>query len=157
MQFPGYNTGNVILSEGDRFPFRILNLIQLQDDAWYYVLQDINGLKHFMLAEYYENYGFKIGDEINCIIDRINCTGRIFLEPEHPLYKKGEIYTFVVLNSSRKDSENIMYVKEIFGNSIEVSVKNNNIIGIKEGYKVSCIVKNVKKGKPVLEIRSDYP
>jgi len=89
MQYPGYNTGKVILSEGDWFPFRITKFVQLQDNSWYYVLQDINGLKHFMPAGYYKDYGFSIGIQIKCKIDRINCTGRIFLEPEHPYYQEG--------------------------------------------------------------------
>ena len=90
MHYPAYNSGNIILSEGNWYLFRIYNLLQLQDSAWYYVLQDLNGLKHFMPADYYTNYGFKIGDEITCKVDRINCTGRIFLEPKHPRYIEGE-------------------------------------------------------------------
>jgi len=156
MQYPGYNTGNVILSEGKWFPFRIHNLVQLQDDAWYFVLQDINGLKHFMPAEYYESHGFKTGDEINCKIDRINCTGRIFLEPKHPYYNEGEIYSFDLISYQKKDSETIVIVREITGKEIEVPLCGNNNFDINGENKVTCIVKSVKKGIPILEIPPDY-
>jgi len=155
MQNPGYNTGNIIFSEGEWFPFRIHNLVQLQDDAWYYVLQDINGLKHFMPAEDYENYGFAKGDEITCKIDRINCTGRIFLEPKHPRYKEGEIYYFEVINYSNQDNENVLILKEILGNIIKVPVNSMNSVDINEAKMVRCIVQSIKKGRLILEICTD--
>jgi hypothetical protein len=157
MQYPGYNIGTIILTEGNWFPFRIHNLLQLQDDAFYYILQDINGLKHFMPAEYYKNYGFKPGDEILCKIDRINCTGRIFLEPKHPYYNEGEMYPFDLITYSNRGDERLLIVREITGNSIEVPLYRNKNIDITEEKKVMCIVKSIKKGKPILEIKIDYP
>ncbi len=154
MQYPGYNSGKVILSEGEWFPFKVHNLVKLQDDEWYYVLQDINGLKHFMSAHYYENYGFKPGEEISCKIDRINCTGRIYLEPKHPFYTEGEIYDFEVLNISDLNNEIMLIVKGFSENNIELPVFNLKKVEIKEGKMVRCIVKTIKKGKPVLEIHS---
>jgi hypothetical protein len=157
MKYPGYDTGDLVLSEGKWFPFRIHNRVQLQDDKWYFVLVDINKLKHFMPAEHYSRYGFKIGDEIICKIDRINCTGRIFLEPKHPYYSEGEIYQFDVDVSSCNDNKQILIVKEILGNSIEVPVYDiTNSIKIEKN-KVRCTVKSIKKGKPILEFCSKYP
>lgn len=155
MQNPGYNTGNTIFSEGEWFPFKIHNLVQLQDDAWYYVLQDINGLKHFMSAEYYESYGLIIGTEITCKIDRINCTGRIFLEPKHPYYKEGEIYYFKVISFSNSDADKALIVQDISENSIAVPVYNNANLEVNLENMVSCVVKRIKKGLPILELCSN--
>jgi len=154
MQYPGYNSGKVILSEGEWFPFIIHNLVKLQDDEWYYVLKDINGLKHFMSAKYYENYGLKLGDEILCKIDRINCTGRIYLEPEHPFYTEGEIYDFEVLNVSDWNNEITLKVKGFSESSIEIPLYNIKKVEIKEEKMVRCIVKSIKKGRLFLEIHS---
>ena len=156
MQYPGYNTGNVILSEGKWFPFRVHNIVQLQDDAWYFVLKDINEMKHFMPAEHYGSYGFKPGDEISCKIDRINCTGRIFLEPKHPYYNEGEIYSFDFISYLEKDSKRILMVSEIAGNKIKVPLCGNKNLNINGEKKVLCIVKCIKKGIPILEISPDY-
>lgn len=156
MQNPDYNTGNIIFSEGEWFPFKIHNLVQLQDDAWYYVLQDSNGLKHFMPAENYESYGFTIGSEITCKIDRINCTGRIFLEPKHPNYIEGESYYFEVISFLNSDSEKTLLIREISGNSVEVPVYNNINLEINNENMVRCIVKTIKKGVPMLELCSEY-
>jgi hypothetical protein len=154
MQYPGYNSGHIILSEGEWFPFRIHNLVQLQDDGWYYVLQDINGMKHFMFAEDYKNYGFSPGDEIACKIDRINCTGRIFLEPAHPMYIEGEIYSFDVINYSTLNNKNVLHVKDILGILLEIPVNSMNKFDINKEKMVRCVVKSIKKGRLILEI---YP
>jgi hypothetical protein len=155
MQYPGYNTGKITLCEGEWFPFKVYNLIRLQDEAWYYVLQDINGLKHFMPAQYYAEYGFKVGDEITCKVDRINCTGRLFLEPKHPFYTEGNHYLFDLLSDPNPVEEKAIIVKEIFGNSIQVPLYGINKIHLNGKLKVSCVVKNIKKGKPILELLPD--
>ncbi len=152
MHYPGYNTGDVILSEGEWYPFRIHNLVQLQDHAWYYVLQDPNGLKHFMPAEFYMNYGLNTGDAVLCKIDRINCTGRIFIEPEHPLYRIGEIYPFDLVAGPADGSADRIIVSDLYKNCIEVPVYDKKITHGEAGVKVMCKVLNIKKGKPILEI-----
>ncbi|MDO9257227.1 MAG: hypothetical protein Q7U54_17035 [Bacteroidales bacterium] len=155
MQYPGYNSGNVILSEGKWFPFKIHNLVQLQDDAWYYVLQDINGMKHFMAAGNYKSYGFIVGDQILCKIDKVNCTGRVFLEPKHPIYEEGEIYYFDFISYSDSGLESVLMVKENFGNIVEVVVNGTKKVDINEEKRVRCSVKSITKGRLVLEIQPD--
>ena len=156
MQNPGYNSGSIIFSEGEWFPFRIHKLVQLKDDAWYYILQDGNGLKHFMPAEYYKTYGLKPGDEISCKIDRINCTGRIFLEPRHPIYKEGESYYFDIIKDSNPDIEDVLMVTENSGNIIEVPVIGIKKVDINDEKRVRCIVKCITKGRIILEISSEF-
>jgi len=156
MQYPGYNSNKIILFEGKWFPFKIHNLVQLQDDAWYFVLQDMNGMKHFLAAEFYESYCLKPGDEITCKIDRINCTGRIFLEPKHPRYNEGEIYYFDVINSPNPNNENVLIVRDILGVLIRIPVNGLNNVDINEEKMVRCIVKNIKKGRLILEIQPVY-
>jgi hypothetical protein len=152
MLYPGFNSGNVIFSVGNWYPFRIHNLVQLQDQDFYYVLLDINGSKHFLASLPYKHYGFKIGDEINCKIDRINCTGRILLEPKHPYYLEGEIYDFDVLNYVKNRSEHSLIVKEIMGNSLNVSLCEKGNIRLISENKVKCIVKYIRKGTLFLEL-----
>jgi len=152
MHYPDYNSGKIVLMEGEWFLFLIHNLVQLQDDDWYFVLQDVNGLKHFMPAGFYKNYGLKPGDEISCKIDRINCTGRIFLEPRHPVYADGKNYFFDILHKSDQDGGIKLIVKDIFENNIEVPVKGLLENAIFYEKKVQCVVLAVKKGLPILEI-----
>lgn len=151
MQYPGYHAGNVHLEEGEWYPFKIHNLVKLQDKANYFVLIDRNGMKHFMPSEYYTNYGFKIGDEILCKIDRINCTGRIFLEPEHPFYKEGKIYSFDLQNYIIQGNNLSLFVKGIRGKPLEVKACDTDINNLAKNKTVSCKVQNIKKGELILE------
>jgi hypothetical protein len=155
MQYPGYNSGNVISSEGEWFPFKIHNLVQLQDDAWYFVLQDINGMKHFMAAENYKSYGFVVGDHILCKIKKLNCTGRVFLEPKHPVYKEGEIYYFDIISYSNSGNESVMVVRENSGNRVEVVVNGTKKVDINDEKRVRCNVKSITKGRLILEIQPE--
>lgn len=152
MQYPAYNSGETILSIGEWYPFRILNLIQLQDEAFYYVLQDVNGLKHFLPSELYQAYGFKVGDVINCKIDAINCTGRIFLEPQNPVYTEGKTYWFELIHSSENEKFSSILVLDLMGNRIQVPVCNINIHDLLEQKKISCRVQNIRKGMLLLEL-----
>ena len=140
MQYPGYTTGKVILSEGEWLPFIIHNLVKLQDDEWYYVLQDVNGLKHFLNAQYYENYGFKPGDEILCKIDKINCTGRIYLEPKHPYYTEGEMYDFELINQSDLIDKINFIVKGFAESRFEISAFNFNTESTRAAKKVRWMI-----------------
>jgi hypothetical protein len=152
MKYPGYASGKTELAEGNWYQFRVHNLIQLQDDAWYYVLQDINGLKHFLPAANYQVYGIKPGDEISCKIDKINCTGRIYLEPRHPRYTEGEVYDFETVKILDPGDGLILIVKETGGNIIEVSTEGHSLDDLKSKKIVQCRVKNIKKGTPILEL-----
>lgn len=154
MYYPGYNSGNVVFSEGNWFPFRVYNCVQLQDGEYYYVLQDINGLKHFLPAQFYKEYRIKTGEEIQCRIDKINCTGRIILEPKHPYYSEGEVYLFTVVGYKSEGDQDIVIVQEFSGNCIEVPLYGKEKLNINTQTKLKCIVKNIKKGIIKLEIYS---
>ena len=157
MQYPGYNTGAVQLKEGSWFLFRVHNLVQLQGDLWFYVLQDINGQKHFIPAEYYQKYGFKIGDDISCRVDKVNCTGRIFLEPKHPCYNESENYLFDIMEFSNPGNEKSLFVRDILGNTVKIPLGNRKIFDFSFENKVLCKVNSIRKGIPNLEISNTCP
>lgn len=152
MKYPGYNSGNIVLAEGNWYTFRVHNLIQLQDDAWYYVLQDINGLKHFLSAENYDGYGIKQGGDISCKIDKINCTGRIYLEPRHPYYSEGEIYDFETVQILKSGAHTTLIVKEYGGNQVEIPLEEQQELKFKSKKLIQCLVKSIKKGILILEL-----
>ena len=156
MPFLGYSADKILLEEGQWYSFKVLNHIQLQDELWYYILQDINELKHFIRADCYKDYNFKIGIHIRCKIDRINCTGRIYLEPEHPFYKEGKAYEFDVIPELCKPENEALIVKDIFGNSLKVCNNKNEYRERCNKNKVCCLVRCIRKGLPVLELSPEY-
>lgn len=152
MNYPGYTNAIIEIKEGNTYPFKIYNYIQLPDNEYYYILLDINGLKHFMPAVCYKSYKFSIGDSIQCKIDKINCTGRMHLEPENPYYKIGLHYSFPILEKTQNGDLSILKLKDFFGNNIEIEVPNFMIQGLGNKKIINCRIKNIKKGIPELEV-----
>ncbi|MDF1550341.1 MAG: hypothetical protein P1P88_21125 [Bacteroidales bacterium] len=86
------------LEVGKVFDFRVIKSLQLPDNESYYVLLDPFGERHLLPAKYYNDYGLTVGEIISCHVDKVNCQGRIFLEPLHPQYAIGKIYEFTLLS-----------------------------------------------------------
>jgi len=82
------------LKQGDLQLFKVIRKITIPTNNEYFVLQDLKGSKHLLPFELYENYDIKINSNIKCKIDKINCIGRVFLEPQHIYYKENEYYKF---------------------------------------------------------------
>ena len=85
----------VELKEGNSYLFKITGTIVLPDGSESFVLTDPNKVRHLINTQYYSEYNLKNNQEIICRIDKINCTGKIYIEPEHPHYKLGEPYNFM--------------------------------------------------------------
>ena len=137
-----------ILIEHEWYEFTIQKEIVFPDESVMLVLHDPYDYKHLLNKAFYNNYGFYVGQTINCRIDKINCSGRIFLEPEHPFYKEGNTYNFKVIGNktivnSLKKSEHIIEVIDKFSNVICVPTTNPDY----KGERVNCVVENIKKGK----------
>ncbi|NVO18287.1 MAG: hypothetical protein HXX13_01220 [Bacteroidetes bacterium] len=145
------NLGRILIDEGSILYFKVMNIVSLQDNRDYYILEDPNGLKHFIDAEAYATYGIKIGSKLKCKVDKINCTGRILLEPEHPIYVDGQTYFFKVISVNESGVNNNIVVEDIFQNRIEVNIQNiKNQLG-KDVESLKAVVIKVKKGRPILE------
>lgn len=153
MQLPGYNSGNIRLEEGNEYLFEIYNHVKLQDGDFYFILIDANGLKHFMPSSPYAGYGLRTGSKVICRIDKINCTGRIFLEPAHPFYQTGKSYLFPIVSNPGMDDSASMVVSDVFGNMILPAIKNPDILSIGGENQVICKIISIRKGIPELEIQ----
>ncbi len=122
--------------------------------GWIALLPD--GTKTILEDKYYALYQFKKDQKVVGVVDRINCAGRVYFEPEHPVYKPGNCYSFAVLGTSEKDfidgsKERCVTVTDFFGNTIDVVFHNTHTIG----RSISLHVKAIHKGRPVLEFPND--
>ena len=81
-------------SEGGWLTFKVLKLMQIPGEEWYYLVQSPQGNRLLMPSRFYHGYQIRIGEPLECRIDKINCSGKIFLEPAHPYFKPGELYSF---------------------------------------------------------------
>lgn len=85
------------LQIGTNYDFFVIKTIQLPDNELYHILSDPFGERHLLPAKYYIDYNLTVGEIISCHVDKVNCQGRIFIEPKHPQYRIGELYEFKLL------------------------------------------------------------
>lgn len=138
------------LEEKKKYRFKVINIILLADEE-YYILLDPYGIKHVLTTKYYKNYNIQINSNIICLVDKINCSGKIFLEPEHPYYKIGKIYDFDFVKfinhkNSSGNNENIAIVKDIYDNEINL-ILNNSIKNTLQPKAIKCSVERIKKAE----------
>jgi hypothetical protein len=139
------------LIEGNSYFFTILRVVQMPPDGEeYYVMESEFGSKHLLVKHFYQHYNLKKGRKILCRIDKINCSGRVFLEPEHPGCKPGDILEFSVTRdqvfvNSFGDEEILLILNDPWNGMAYLNVqerpelKNNEVI--------KCKVERIKKGQ----------
>lgn len=82
------------LEQNQFYLFKLLKQTVSPDGNEYYVVVDPIGNKHLIPVEYYSLYNLEIGKSYLCKVDKINCLGRVFIEPPHPIYKENKSYLF---------------------------------------------------------------
>jgi len=139
------------LEEGRYYKFKTVKTVTLPDTSESLVLHGPDGKKYLLALSPYTHYDLKDKTEVRCKVDKINCTGRVFLEPEHPIYKEGEYYPFIIdsVQPSWEGHQNdviLFTVFDEFGNAV---VGNAEILGssIKTGEEVSIKVERISKGR----------
>ncbi|MBW6479059.1 MAG: hypothetical protein K0B37_06480 [Bacteroidales bacterium] len=160
MRIRNLTVSNSRLTEGNYYSFKILKTMELGSDS-YFVMQDPLGYKILMPANFYPHYGFEPGQTIQCRVDKINCNGRMFLEPLHPHYREGHIYEFDVLSSGVRinildEQEYFIKVKDVCRLTWTVKVYSAKYIE-ENSSKISCRLERIKKGKLFLSLESDKP
>ncbi len=77
-----YNTRAARLEQGQTYQFIYKKLVILEDGKEYMVVEDPFSVRHFI--DYQPGYesGILPDGTITCEVVKINCTGRIFLEPK---------------------------------------------------------------------------
>jgi len=143
---------SISYKEGQSICFKINKHIDLSENENFYVLEDKFGRKQLLKSDLYDNYNFSIGQDINCRVDHINCSGKIFLEPEHPIYKENEVYSFTIdrieTSQNRLDEKTLhfSFIDEI-GNPAKCITENENQDDYSVGQKIECKVERIIKGR----------
>lgn len=86
---------NNVLHEGEYLSFKVIRIISINDES-FYVVESPYKTRHMLDAEKYKNYNLFPDSNITCRVDKINCSGKIFLEPLNPYYKEYQEYDFVI-------------------------------------------------------------
>ena len=136
------------LNEGEIHSFQVINIVTIEGEGDFYVLRhNITGRRLLLPVEPYSKYSIKKGQQITCRVDKVNCTGKVFLEPKHPYYEEGKSYPFDIV-SKQNEGNNLYYiVSDCFENQIKIPFNENNLKI--EGEKLFLKVDRIKKGVPL--------
>ncbi len=139
------------LIEGKYYFFRVLKIVEIPEEGDFYLLKHKSGRRLLLPVSIYKNYLINPDSTIECRVDKVNCTGKVFLEPKHPHYSEGKYYDFIVKKTDKNDCdlENPITIADVFNNEIRMEwpkaielPKVNTTVRLK--------VERVKKGIPVL-------
>lgn len=141
----------VELKEGKSYTFKITGTIVLPDGSESFVLSDPNNVKHLLSKQYYRGYNLKNNQEIICRIDKINCTGKIFIEPQHPHYKLGDVYnfrfyTYLDVTNASNEVNSVAIFTDILGNPVKISA-DDIPVPLKSDDIFTCEVTAIRKGR----------
>ncbi len=151
------NQNQYKFTEGEIHRFKIAGYTEIPGTGEsFYILINPFGGKHLLKAVHYKHYGLQKDQTIHCKIDKINCSGKIYLEPENPIYKEGEIYEFVLIKiidqvNSVGEEEKAAVVKDEFGIELTCSLPVNFDIE-QNARNIKCKVLRIKKGELFLSI-----
>jgi hypothetical protein len=144
--------GEVKISQGKSYPFVVLGLKDIPGFGEQFILQMElgNGPKFMLDARDFRHYELSQGKHIECRVDKVNCDGKVFLEPKHPYYTEGEVYEFDVVSSANATDEfGQQYfsfeLRDYLGQPQEVAITGEQFQGELPS-KISCRVENVRKG-----------
>ncbi len=138
------------LKERARYDFLVIKLVET-DDERYFLLKGPDNKRYLLPEKYYTVYGIMTGSVINCRIDKINCKGKVFLEPEHPYYREGNEYEFRLLEQQNKPDQNgkLLIVGDEFGLRHEVFVPGDCEISASMVFRIDKIKKGCLFLKPL--------
>ncbi len=148
---------------GKIYPFLYIKKIELDEE--FFVFEDFYGERYLLSSYYYKNYNFKPKQEVLCRILRIDCSGKVSIEPEHPYYKTGKVYDFKFKEhttiyeenahkfsaKSKKVKKHYLIVIDKYGNEHLVEANKKQKSKSFHPQKVACIIKSITKGNFELE------
>ncbi|HRZ41752.1 MAG TPA: hypothetical protein P5228_03510 [Bacteroidales bacterium] len=150
-----------MLEEKQTYRFRVIRKITLPDDSANWVLTCDGTDRYLLPEEYYTDYQIREGMELPCRVDKINCTGRIFLEPEHPWYREGERYLFRYCGSEmHHDRLGNAFLKLVFQ-----GIQGENQIHLSQGIPagltpeqpVEVTIRRIRKGTVEFDLKGEGP
>lgn len=152
---------NARFEEGSTYAFIILKKLEVSENEAYYVLRDPKGYKILLPADIYAHYGFEPGAEVLCRIDKINCSGQVFLEPANPLYSENKIYSFEITRQWITDTNEtgkqfFIELTDAYNMPCILKVTAQEYEKYSSGNLINCRVDRIKKAKLHLRPINEY-
>lgn len=140
-----------MLREGEKYSFRIQRIVEMPPDQELFFVLEGPDEKKFLLQELmYRHYNLKPGQELICRVDKINCSGRIYLEPDHPFCAPGDLVGFTRiartdLINSMGQRELLLMLEDPWGQSACLNI--SAAPKLDQEVSLQCRVERIKKGE----------
>lgn len=148
----------MIIEEGNEFNFKVEKIIDLSGESYFILLSEFD--KQYLLpVKYYDEYNIKVGNEIRCKIDRISCSGRVYIEPKSPIYSKGDKDIFTLLEvkqkETRKTKDKYLVIKAMSSKTNRaIVVDYSKCLNYSLGENYFCEIIKIKKAEMHLKLIS---
>jgi hypothetical protein len=157
MNNPRFQDKTLLLEAGLDYDLTIIRILKIPCDKSYLVGKDMNGLMHLIPLSFYSHYGIRAGDTVKCRLDRINCLGRFYFEPEHPFYRRGGTYYFSLVDifPGDTDQDNVFFkarVRDDYGCEWSTGNFRRRESFAAKTASILCQITGFKKGKPFLRV-----
>ncbi|MFN8256928.1 MAG: hypothetical protein U0W24_14630 [Bacteroidales bacterium] len=150
--------------EDQVYDFKYLKIVKNEEEA-FHAFEDSYGDKYILPVEYYKHYIFEAGQQVRCMVVRVDCNGKLSFEPEHPYYKIGGVYDFRFvkmtitsemeynpsIGKSIKTKEYELIVEDRYGDLHSVKTSRGFKNKYSQSDNVKCRVKKIVKGNFYLE------
>ena len=139
------------LEEGRTYIFDALKTIELPGGGTNLVLAGPDSKKYLLPLEFYKGYNLSAPGRVRCRVDKINCSGKVFLEPEHPVCREGLSYDFEVISILEfHDEKGVLHesvtVADPLGNLVIAPREMINTRPVR-GDKIRLRIDRISKGK----------
>lgn len=139
------------IAEGRKYGFLLEKITEVPEKGQQYVLKGPDGRRYLVPVASYAAYGLRPGGKVVCRVDKINCKGEVFLEPENPFYNEGKRYNFIVeryreIEGSRIREGRVMVIRTLTGEEIPVPVPARSDTP-EPGDSVNLLVLKISKGR----------
>ena len=139
------------LREGKEYKFLVEKELTLPDNSRHFMLKGPDSKKYLLPFRRYSHYQILTGTEIKCRIDRINCKGEVFLEPQNPWYSERKSYYFIVDGIEERSDDSginhkVIIVLDKSGNKISIRCDDTKVCPVK-GTRIYLKVERITKGK----------
>ena len=145
------------LTIGEKYWFTLIEIKSLEDNIDYYILKDEYENLYSLKKDMYQQYGFKIGQKVECIVTKFNTDAHLKIEPVHPYYEIGKVYSFKHIKTEKEKNplgkeEYVLEVNDIYG--IETKVRSVSIEELPNPIpgQIKCKVEGIRKGKAILSL-----
>lgn len=139
------------IREGKDYKFSVEKELTLPDDSLHFMVKGPDSNKYLIPFSRYSHYNIRTGTILICRVDRINCKGEVFLEPQNPWYSEGKSYPFEVVGRDERIDKSglnhtVIVVIDRIGNKIYVPHNETHPFPV-IGTNLNLTVERITKGK----------